>query len=172
MKATLKLEDGREIQVELSDKDVDTIIKPKKTGWERAEIGGYYRYIHISTNIEDGTWADDDRYQEGRYISSYNLALDQIRAIKLWLCIKRWAAEHCEPVTFETVSSRWQRKYGIQWAFVEDDGKYRIISAIQDSTRQFGNVYFDSLEHAEQCIEEFKDELTWYFTECKDRMDG
>ena len=37
MKATLKLEDGREIQVELSDKDVDTIIKPKKTGWERVK---------------------------------------------------------------------------------------------------------------------------------------
>lgn len=54
MKATLKLEDGREIQVELSEKDVDTIIKPKKTGWERAEIGEYYKYIYIGTDTEDG----------------------------------------------------------------------------------------------------------------------
>lgn len=45
MKATLKLEDGREIQVELSDKDIDTIIKPKKTGWERCGAGNEYYYF-------------------------------------------------------------------------------------------------------------------------------
>lgn len=34
------------------------------------------------------------------------------------------------------------------------------------------NVLFDTRNHAEQCIEEFRDGLTWYFTECRDRMDG
>lgn len=35
----------------------------------------------------------------------------------------------------------------------------------------FGQVYFDTKECTEQVIEEFKDELIWYFTEFKSRMD-
>ncbi len=35
----------------------------------------------------------------------------------------------------------------------------------------FGQVYFDTKEHAEQVIKEFKDELIWYFTKFKSRMD-
>lgn len=37
--------------------------------------------------------------------------------------------------------------------------------------RGLGEIYFDTKEHAEQVIEEFKDELIWYFTEFKSRMD-
>lgn len=166
MKATLKLEDGREIQVELSDKDVEAITeKPKKTGWERAEVGEYYRYIYISTGAEAGTRADDDRYQEGQYISSYDLAFDQIRAIKLWLRIKRWAAEHCESVDWNNPKSL---KYYIFYSHFETELRIGTYSTIEYA---FG-VHFDTQEHAKQCIEEFKDELLWYFTECRDRMDG
>lgn len=165
MKATLKLEDGREIQVELSKKDADAIIKPKKTGWERAEVGEYYRYIYISTGAEAGTRADDDRYQKGQYISSYDLAFDQIRAIKLWLRIKRWAAEHCESVDWEGRSD----KYSFYWDYV---AKRVCVSGVSIVCRTAFTVYFDTVDHAEQCVEEFRDDLIWYFTECKDRMDG
>lgn len=172
MKATLTFE-GKTVEVEITEEEARKIFaEPKKTGWERAEVGEYYRYIYISTGAEAGTRADDARYQEGQYISSYDLAFDQIRAIKLWLRIKRWAAEHCEPVAFKPESGRWRQKYGIQWALLGADGEHEIRPAIQDSTRQFGNVYLDTKEHAEKCIEEFRDELTWYFTECRDRMDG
>ena len=166
MKATLKLEDGREIEVEVSENDVENLTKSdKKTGWERAEVGEYYKYIHIGTDTEDGARADDDRYQEGRYFSSYDLAFDQIRAIKLWLRIKRWAAEHCEPVDCEGCSG----KYSFYWDYV---AKQVRVSGVLFIYRTAFAVYFDTEEHVKQCIEEFQDELTWYFTECKDRMDG
>ena len=86
--------------------------------------------------------------------------------------IKRWAAEHCEPVAWQPGDDGWKYKYGIMWSLADMSGERRIRPAIQDSTRQFGNVYFDTEEHAEQCIEEFRDDLLWYFTECRDRMDG
>lgn len=35
----------------------------------------------------------------------------------------------------------------------------------------FGHVYFDTKKHAEQVIDEFHDELIWYFTQFKSRMD-
>jgi hypothetical protein len=41
-----------------------------------------------------------------------------------------------------------------------------------ESYTEFAKWHFDTREHAKQIIKEFKDELIWYFTEFKDRMDG
>lgn len=37
-------------------------------------------------------------------------------------------------------------------------------------TRVFGSIYFLAYESAEKAMEEFKDELIWYFTEFKDHL--
>ena len=37
-------------------------------------------------------------------------------------------------------------------------------------TRNFGAIYFDSKETANAAIDEFHDELIWYFTEYKDSL--
>ena len=168
MKATLKLEDGREIQVELSDKDVDTIIKPKKTGWEREFGGSYYSICDtgVLENLDDEGGRDDEvLYTCGNYFADEQLAKDQARAISLWLRIKRWAAEHCEPVDWNKPQSL---KYYIFYNYSETELRIGSYSTIEYA---FG-VYFDTQKHAKQCIEEFKDELMWYFTERRDRMDG
>lgn len=169
MKATLKLEDGREIQVELSDKDVDTIIKPKKTGWERVKPKEFYLCIcsdgQVSAAEDEGDDIDKHWYIIGNYFSDEQLANDQARAISLWLRIKRWAAEHCEPVEWEGCSD----KYSFHWDYMDE----RIrVSGVTIVCRKAFTVYFDTEEHAKQCAKEFEDELTWYFTKCKDRMDG
>lgn len=169
MKATLKLEDGREIQVELSDKDVDTIIKPKKTGWERVKPKEFYLCIcsdgQVSADEDEGDDIDKHWYIIGNYFSDEQLANDQARAISLWLRIKRWAAEHCEPVDWNKPQSL---KYYIFYNYSETELRIGSYSTIEYA---FG-VYFDTQKHAKQCIEEFKDELMWYFTERRDRMDG
>ena len=169
MKATLKLEDGREIQVELSEKDVDAIVKPKKTGWERVEPGQCYCYItgggFVPPEKEKQNESDTFYYNNANYFADRDLANDQARAISLWLRIKRWAAEHCEPVDWKSRSE----KYSFYWDHME---KRVCVSGISIVYRMAFAVYFDTPDHADQCIEEFKNELTWYFTECKDRMDG
>lgn len=169
MKATLKLEDGREIQVELSDKDVDAIVKPKKTGWERVEPGQCYCYItgggFVPPETEKQNESDTFYYNNANYFADRDLANDQARAISLWLRIKRWAAEHCEPVYWKGRSD----KYSFYWDYTDE----RIyVSGVTIVCRKAFTVYFDTEEHAKQCIDEFRDELIWYFTECKDRIDG
>ena len=170
MKATLRLEDGREIKVEISENDVENLTKSdKKTGWERVKPKEFYFCIcsdgQVSADEDEGDDIDKHWYTTGNYFSDEQLANDQARAISLWLHIKRWAAEHCEPVDCEGCSG----KYSFYWDYV---AKQVRVSGVLFLYRTAFAVYFDTEEHVKQCIEEFQDELTWYFTECKDRMDG
>lgn len=169
MKATLRLEDGREIKVEISENDVENLTKSdKKTGWERVEANcEYFLYAdgQIETDVENYRSYDKRLYELGNYFSNEQIANDQARAISLWLRIKRWAAEHCEPVDW---NNRRTSKYCIFYNYVTN--KFDV--GFSSWTPLVFCIYFDTKDHAEQCIEEFRDELTWYFTECKDRMDG
>ena len=180
MKATLTYE-GKTVEVEIKEDEARKIFGEPKTGWERVEPGQYYCYVSgggfVAEEEEERDESDDLYYDNVNYFADRDLANDQARAISLWLRIKRWAAEHCEPVVWGPGKDGfWHYKYGISWATsvagVNAAGSYEIVPGLQDSTRQFGNVYFDTEEHAKQCIEEFRDELLWYFTECRDRMDG
>lgn len=176
MKATLTFE-GKTVEVEIKEDEARKIFEePKKTGWERVEPGQYYCYITggglVVPEREEEDGRDNLYYNNVNYFADRDLANDQACAISLWLRIKRWAAEHCKPVAWQPGDDGWKYKYGIMWSMVDMSGERRIRPAIQDSTRQFGNVYFDTEEHAKQCIEEFQDDLLWYFTECRDRMDG
>ena len=178
MKATLTYE-GKTVEVEIAEAEARKIFGKPKTGWERAGDGeNFYALANTFSGLgfygieETGTERCEAHYENGNYFADEQLVKDQARAISLWLRIKRWAAEHCEPVAWQPGDDGWKYKYGIMWSLTDISGERRIRPAIQDSTRQFGNVYFDTEEHAKQCIEEFKDELLWYFTECRDRMDG
>ena len=170
MKATLRLEDGREIKVEISENDVENLTKSdKKTGWERVEPGQRYCYITggglVVSEREEEDGRDNLYYNNVNYFADRDLAEDQARAISLWLHIKRWAAEHCKPVDWKGRSD----KYSFYWHSME---RRVCVSGVSIVCRTAFTVYFDTEEHVKQCIEEFQDELIWYFTECKDRMDG
>lgn len=167
MKATLTYE-GKTVEVEIAEEEARKIFKKPKTGWEREFGGSYYSICDtgVLENLDDKGDRDDEvLYTCGNYFADEQLASDQARAISLWLRIKRWAAEHCEPVGWEGRSG----KYSFYWDYVT---KRIYVSGVTIVCRKAFTVYFDTEEHAKQCIEEFKDELTWYFTECCDRMDG
>lgn len=169
MKATLTF-DGKTLEVEIAEDEARKIFEePKKTGWEKVKPGQYYCYISggglVAAEKEERDESDDLYYDNGNYFADRDLANEQARAIKLWLRIKRWAAEHCEPVDWEGRSD----KYSFYWDYV---AKRVCVSGVLFVCRTAFTVYFDTPDHAEQCIEEFRDELLWYFTECSDRMDG
>ena len=168
MKATLTYE-GKTVEVEIKEDEARKIFGEPKTGWERVKPGRYYCYItgggFVSPEKEKQNESDTFYYNNANYFADRDLAADQARAISLWLRIKRWAAEHCEPVDWEGRSD----KYSFYWDYV---AKRVCVSGVLFVCRTAFAVYFDTPDHAEQCIEEFRDELTWYFTECHDRMDG
>ena len=170
MKATLTFE-GKTVEVEIAEEEARKIFGEPKTGWERMDKGVcYYTLLNVSglragRREEMNLGEDIATYRNGIYFSDLDLARDQARAISLWLRIKRWAAEHCEPVDCEGRSG----KYSFYWDYV---AKQVRVSGVLFVYRTAFAVYFDTPDHAEQCIEEFRDDLLWYFTECRDRMDG
>lgn len=159
MKATLTYE-GKTVEVEIAEEEARKIFGEPKTGWERVKPSQYYCYISggglVAAEEEERDESDDLYYVNGNYFADRDLANDQARAIELWLRIKRWAAEHCKP----------ERIFKIAWS----DKKIRVWRTL--GSREAFGVYFDTEAHAEQCVEEFRDDLLWYFTECRDRMDG
>ena len=168
MKATLTYE-GKTVEVEIAEEEIRKIFEKPKTGWERVEPGQYYCYISgggiVAAEEDERDESDDLYYDNVNYFADRDLAKDQARAISLWLRIKRWAAEHCEPVAWNDPG---EEKFYIRFNNLVGELEVGNCCYLRESFC----IYFDTQTHANQCIEEFRDELTWYFTECRDRMDG
>lgn len=156
-----------EMEQELDSLKAQLNEPEKKTGWEKPEVGQESWYITIDNHVWRYTWRDSPidnaLYNIGNCFTSKELAENIARYQSLDLRIRRRIAEICEPVEWIALS----RKYSI---WFNHDSKILFISYI--TTGQSCAWYCDTEEHAKQIIEEFKDELTWYFTEFKDRMDG
>jgi hypothetical protein len=103
-------------------------------------------------------------YNVGNCFTSEELGKNIARYQSLDLRIRRRIAEICEPVDWK---KRHLPKYEIVFDWITE--KFTIYDA---HNWHCGQWVCDTEEHAKQIIKEFKDELTWYFTEFKDRMDG
>lgn len=161
---------GKPVELELTEEQVKILEQEdkKKTGWERAEKYGVY-YFHNAYDkcaciTELGCEFGDKLFNWGNYFSNENLAKNIIRAQTLQRKLWRRSAELCEKINWKDSTTQ---KYSICY-------NYNIDSLCTSCTlfyRGLGDVCFDTEEHAKQVMEEFKDELIWYFTEFKSRMD-
>ena len=144
----------------------DIATKPKKTGYERADFNVVYFTDDAfpkkpSEYAERSNDYDDTAFENANYYTDKKLADDIIRADRLLRCLRRFSAVN--------------RKNNINW---ENSGQAKFGIAIdynkelwvttRHTIRHFGGIYFDTEELAEKAIEEFKDDLMWYFTEYKD----
>ena len=159
---------GEPIELELTEEQVELLRpKRKKTGWERVEEGEtYWIYDGKSINVvgEENLHYDDDLFSHANYFSDNSLAQNIIRAQELQRKLWRRSAELCEKVDW---SDGKINKYGILY----DCHSRRLWASVSQNFYGFGQVYFDTKEHANQAIDEFHDELIWYFTKFKSRMD-
>ena len=171
MKGVLKLEDGRELTVELNDETLDRLKEPKKTGYERTYIGEqYYTVLHGSIESfheidigHGGLYCLED-YKDANYYSDKTVAENNARADALMRKLRRFAVEHREK-EFNWFDES-QYKFGFYYYYKDQD----IKIAPYLNCKSFGSIYFDTQETAEAAIEEFKDELIWYFTEYEDSL--
>lgn len=160
---------GKPIELELTEEQVEVLeqAEKKKTGWERAEIGEIYfvNAIRVAQQEEEtGSSSDNTYYKDASYFTNEtlikNILIAQLLQRKLW----RRSAELCEKVD-------WNNEDVIKWCicydFVQKDMYTLTVKRLYD----FGQVYFDTQEHAKQVMEEFRDELIWYFTKFQSRMD-
>lgn len=169
MKITVEYE-GQPIVVDISDETLKKIAgsQKKKTGWEKPTIGDDYWYIGSDNCVIREVWSDglldNARYDSGNCFTSEQLAANVSVYKSLDSRIRRRISEICEPLDWK---NRRLSKYEIVYDWHHED--FTIYNA---HNWHSGQWVCDTEEHAKQIIEEFKDELTWYFTEFKDRMDG
>lgn len=157
---------GEVLYAEIPDEEINKLIakKKKKTGYERAKLGQSYYSINDFREIfeldEENEPHDQSGYDVANYYTDKTVAENMARAQRLWNRIHRRAVELCEPI--------YQRKGGRLYTICFDQNK---IFADDWVIRRFGEIYFDTEEHGNQVINEFHDELLWYFTEFRDRAD-
>ena len=169
MKAKLIIE-GTEIEVEISEEECKKIQPPeeKETGYERVSESDVYFYAYpsgcVETACEDCYDIDDECYESANYYWDKLVAENNARADKLMRQLRRFAVEHreCE-VNFNNINTE---KYYMYYDY--DDNELGVSFVFR--TRNFGAIYFDSKETANAAIDEFHDELIWYFTEYKDSL--
>ena len=167
MKATL-IVNGKEFPIEIHDpKLIEEVVSKKKTGYERVDNGKSYYFSFgsglVTKTHDNKSVSDYNAYKNANYYSDKTVAENNARADALMRKLRRFAVEH--------------RKTKINWK--DDSPKYCIYYSNNDNIinvtwynayRYFGGIFFDSIKTAELAIEEFKNELIWYFTEYKDSL--
>ena len=166
MKAKLIIE-GKEIEIEISEEEYKK-LQPSETGYERVAKDSDYFYVNIrgdvGTGIDNYYCADDKYYESANYYSSDIVAKNNARADKLMRQLRRFSVEHRKYKTnFNSINAN--RFYIIYQCEINEIKPYHTSYAIY-----FGAIYFDSEETAQAAIDEFYDELIWYFTEYKDSL--
>lgn len=166
MKATLIIE-GKEIEIEISEEEYKK-LHLSETGYERVAKPSVYFYVSyndkVDTTIEDCYDVDDECYESANYYSDKTVAENNARADKLMRQLRRFSVEHreCE-VNLNDVNTR-------QYCIYYDYGNNTLGTAFTLCAKTFGVICFDSDETARAAIDEFHDELIWYFTEYKDSL--
>ena len=169
MKAKLTI-DNKEIEIEISEEEYKKLqsSEEKKTGYERVSEDDDYFYAnsrdYVETACEDYYDVDNEYYESANYYSDKTVAENNARADKLMRQLRRFAVEHREDgVNLNDINTA---KFYIYY----DYRGYKLESASTFSSEVFGTIHFDSKEAIQAAIDEFRDELIWYFTEYKDSL--
>ena len=169
MKAKLIIE-NKEIEIEISEEEYKKLqpSEEKKTGYERVPESDIYFYANtkgdVETACEDCYDVDDEYYESANYYSDKTVAENNARADKLMRQLRRFSVEHRERgVNLNDTNTK---KYCIYY----DYGNNTLGTAFTLCAKTFGTIRFDSEETAQAAIDEFHDELIWYFTEYKDSL--
>ena len=166
MKAKLIIE-NKEIEIEISEEEYKK-LQPSETGYERVPESDIYFYANtkgdVETACEDCYDIDDEYYESANYYSDKTVAENNARADKLMRQLRRFSVEHRgRKVDFNSTETA---KHYIYYDCIHDE----LDITFTFFARVFGMVYFDSEETAQAAIDEFRDELIWYFTEYKDSL--
>lgn len=165
---------GKSIQAEISEeqaKILGLVTDKPKTGYERVEKGSTYFYNCSSDDIQGATddkcVLDQEYYDSGNYYSNKIIAENNARADRLQRCLRQWQAQNDKPISMSDWKNDNILKYYVDYDCFNE--LFFVTYAVR--RRSLNNIYFTSEEKAKEAVEQFKDELIWYFTEYVQRLD-
>ena len=166
MKVLMTFE-GETIETEVGE-EFRNLFNNKKTGFERVKHGESYWFINYTGIPEESTEYNDlfenELFEKANYFSDVNFANDMGRVETLRRKIHRRSVELC---AFADLAKRTKCAWAIGW----DASSERIVASPVINAH-FGNVLFDTENHCMQVIDEFYDELIWYFAQFKGRANA
>lgn len=163
MRTQLKI-NGELKDVEIENGEI-TIIQPNKkdTGWGNSESN--YCIDTTGKVFKTIDCLDKVRYDNANLFASTQLAENISRMQKLQRQMFRWQAEHDLAIEkYDAKILKYYLYYHCQHKAIEIDSQYQVIESAFSPC-------FSSAAKAKECLEVFKDELIWLFTEFKWRMD-
>ena len=166
MKAKLIIE-NKEIEIEISEEEYKK-LQPSETGYERVPESDIYYYAdsrgYVKTDCEDYYDIDNEYYESANYYSDKTVAKNNARADKLMCQLRRFSVEHREcGINLNDMNTK---KFFVTYNYENNE----IQPGYTLQVKAFGTICFDSREATQAAINEFHDELIWYFTEYKDNL--
>lgn len=174
MKVELKVND-KSVQVEMTEeqaKILGLVEERSRTGYERVDEDDSY---FVDDTINDGhevigggeTLVNDLYYNNGNYYNDKTIAENNARADRLLRRLRQWQAQNDRAVTKKDWGNSLARKFRIKYNHFDD----KLMMVGEEYFQDVNVIYFSSMEKADEAIEQFKDELLWYFTEYVQRLD-
>ena len=168
MKFKITGENGKSIEVDLTEEQMEALgLKPelKCTGYELDDDKAFFRSLNngLAQRCSDPC-AKTLCLDNATAYSDYKLAEDNARADLLMRRLRRYAAQHGgipRVKDWEVNDKRRSLIYCIAYNYANGS----LYAETHYYLRGFGDILFLSRDACESAIKEFKDELTWYFTE-------
>lgn len=158
--------DGKEYICRPVEKETDAAESERpRTGYERVnkEQEYYTTYNDFYDGIyEENAQEDDENYSVGNYYNDEQLAVDIARAETLMRRMRQWQALNDDAVDWDNKAC-----YCIHF----DYGYDKLGIGYHNAYRDLGQIYFSAKAKAQEALDIFRDELMWYFTEYRQRLD-
>lgn len=166
---------GKPVQATVDDAVIREAMggkKPeKKTGYERESKLNDYYYLSslcgVDADVESNVAVDDRRFNVGNYFTCRKVAENNARADALMRQLRRFAAEHGGCGKPSVASSAPSKGFDSTIVYAAN-----CVMAIGGERAKVGGIYFKDIETARAAIENFHDELMWYFTEYDPMPEG
>lgn len=161
MKTVKLIIDGKEISAQINEEDLKA-LENEKNFHRQSKNKPYFffdGFFNLQSEFEEFVSFNENRYKTGNYFITDKECEDAARVVSLWLQMKRFADEHNE----ESIDFDNRRKTKLSICF--DEGMGQITLGYFVYVKNAFQIYFDSEEIARKAINEFHDELIWYFTE-------
>ena len=165
---------GKNIKAEISEeqaKILGLITDKPKTGYERVDEDESY-FVDDTINdghevLGGGALVNNLYYINGNYYNDKTIVENNARADRLQRCLRQWQAQNDKPISVED----WEDNDKDKWCIMYGYGAEELYVSWFHSARLHNVIYFTTREKAEEAIEQFADELIWYFTEYVQRLD-
>ena len=173
MKNAKLIIDGKEIEVQISEENLEKLTDKRTTGYERASSGSRYytdssgkviTFVESTAESTKGIKFDEEVYRSGNYYSDSDVANNKVRADNLMRQLRRFAAENRkEQIDWENKN---QDKYYLRYDYLNK----KIYLILIDNFRDYDKIYYNTKNISELSMEKLKNELLWYFTEYRDSL--